>query len=244
MGILWPCTLQIFFVGMGSEAGYKASVRALITREYAEPLASMLASRQVASIHVPCIQLIPTGTPRPTEPCDGAVLITSAAVARFVPNLAAALGDAKVFAVGPRTAASLAAVAVDVAYTGSMGGVEALRQMVQTESSDYWYIGARDPSSGLKIALRAHGVKTWGVYENTVPAGLETALTRASYDIALFSSGSAVRAYVAAVGIPTVPTVMIGSATCAVATSLGVEATTVAAEPTMEAMAHSAARFR
>ena len=217
-------------------------VRALITREYAEPLASMLDRRRVSSIHVPCIRLSPTGVAGPTEHRPDAVLITSAAVARFVPDLADVLGDAKVFAVGPRTASALNEVGVDVEYIGDEGGTEAMEKMLQTVASNHWHIGATQPSLRLKRALREHRVGTWAVYENTVPAGLQEALNRASYDAVVFTSGSAIRAYVAAIGVPKVPTVMIGPATCGVAKSLGIKAVSVAQTPTLESLADAVAR--
>ena len=218
-------------------------MRALITREYAEPLASMLATRRVSSIHVPCIRLVSTGNPCPVD-CFESVLITSAAVVRFVPDVKNIIGSAKVFAVGHRTAASLTSNAVEVTYAGNGGGLEALEYMLAQTSSNQLHIGAKDPSPGLKLALMENRIDSWAVYKNTVPAGLQGELSQCMYDAVVFTSGSAVRAYVDAVGTPTVPTVMLGRSTCSRAEALGVEATAVAREPTLEALVDAVAGIR
>ena len=74
-------------------------MKILITRESAEPLSSMLEEHGLETTHVPCVQLLATGLPAPHGPPPDAVLISSAAVARFLPNLAAVIGNARVVAV-------------------------------------------------------------------------------------------------------------------------------------------------
>ena len=81
-------------------------LRVLITRATAAPMASMLRAAGAVPVHAPLLDLQPTGEPAPPGRPDIA-LITSAATAAAVPDLAQVLGGCRVVAVGLKTAAAL-----------------------------------------------------------------------------------------------------------------------------------------
>ena len=211
-------------------------MKILITRESAEPLSSMLEEHGLETTHVPCVQLLATGLPAPHGPPPDAVLISSAAVVRFLPNLAAVIGNARVVAVGPSTANALVAQSVAVDNVGTQGGREALELLLQEGAVNPWYVGAKEPSEGLAAALRKTNLRRWSVYENVVPPDLSAKLSDESYDIVVFTSGSAVRAYVDAVGVPSVPVIVLGNSTKWVARDQGLTVDAVAENPTMAAL--------
>ena len=211
-------------------------MKVLITREFAEPLASMLEDAGLSSVHVPCVRLLATGLPPPVGPPPDSVLITSAAVVRFVPGLASVIDGARVVAVGPKTAAALRKCSIDVEDVGHRGGKEALVTLQQGPARNPWYIGAKKPSEQLRSALLEHEFKCWSVYENVEPLDLSSALRSKVYDAVVFASGSAVEAYVNTVGVPSVPVVVLGDATRTVASEHGVSVAAMARAPTMEAV--------
>jgi len=188
------------------------------------------------------VELKPTEA-RPPSGAPDAALITSASVARFVPDLAARLGAARVVAVGPQTAGALHKLGVHVDGVGRAGGVEALDLLNPAEGEDAWYVGARAPSAALLKALDEKGFRRWSVYDTVVPVGLKERLRHHPYDMVVFTSGSAVRAYVDAMGAPSVPVAVLGQTTSMEAAALGVKVTRVAAEPTLAALAATVAEM-
>lgn len=210
--------------------------RVLITREHAHPLAAMLKELGHTSVHVPLIELAATNHGRP-KTIPNAVLITSQAVARFVPGLARHIADAKVAAVGEATASSLRNIGLEPHATGSQGGLEALRALIGTVSGPIWYIGAERPSAGLDQALTDAGVERWPVYRNQRPEGYAARLQQAAADAVTFASGSAVDAYADAMGKPTVWTAVLGETTASRAAARGFAVDAVAAEPSLQALA-------
>jgi len=209
-----------------------------MTREQAEPLSGLLKARGLDCVHVPLVALEATGFDAPTPPPDSA-LVTSAAVVRFVPDLVSHLGSARVVAVGQKTAEALIEAGVSVSGVGTSGGVQAL-DLLGVQAEEYaWYVGAEAPSDALEQAMRDTQMVRWAVYRNHVPRDAERRLLDCEYDVVTFASGSAVRAFVSAVGVPTVPTVVLGHSTRIVADSLGVPVTAVAAAPTMLALAQA-----
>ena len=66
----------------------------LITREFEQPLADLLVANGHGVVHVPLVELVATGIERPSV-APHAVLVTSQAVARFVPELAGCIGQAR-----------------------------------------------------------------------------------------------------------------------------------------------------
>ena len=213
-------------------------MRVLITRERAEPLQSMFTNEGLEWIHVPLIALRETGSPPPDGQPDG-VLITSASVCRFVPNLQSILGNAKVVAVGESTAKALTEIGVNVHHVGHGGGLEALELLQSLDVEPGWYVGAKEPSPDLGEALKRCGLTCWPVYQNHAPLGARKALLHANFNVVTFTSGSAVHAFVEAVGVPQVPVVVLGQSTRAVAESLGVQVSATAGEPTMRALVDS-----
>ena len=207
----------------------------LITRERAEPLRSMLADQGHDCDHVPLIALRATAFPPPAGAPDAA-LITSASVSRFVPHLKKILGSAKVVAVGESTATSLSTIGVSVHRVGHGGGLAALELLDELAPTQGWYVGAEEPSEGLGEALKQRSLISWAVYRNEVPGGIEMALRRSNFDAITFTSGSAVHAFVDAVGLPQVPVIVIGQSTRKVAESLGVQVTSSALEPNLASL--------
>ena len=83
----------------------------------------------------------------------------------------------------------------------------------------------------------------WHVYENVVPGGVAEMLSAATFDAVSFTSGSAIRAFVDAVGEPQVPVMVLGKSTRKVAANLGVPVTAVADDPTMPALVDAIFRW-
>lgn len=220
--------------------------RALITTRHAEPLRRSLSTLGLDAVHVALLQTRPTGCPPPGPPPDLA-LVTSATTARCCPALVEALGGAPVVAVGAHTAAALRAAGVQVVAVGAGGGPEAVA-LIRDHAQPWdriWYVGARAPSEPLRAALDAHRppVAHWSVYETVVPSGVGGALSAAGpIDVALFASGSAVRAFVAHARPPWPLVAVIGPRTAADARSAGLPVHAVAAERSLDALAHAAAQ--
>jgi uroporphyrinogen-III synthase len=210
--------------------------RVLITREHAHPLAAMLKELGHTSVHVPLIELAATNH-GPPKTIPKAVLITSQAVARFVPGLAQQIADAKVAVVGEATASALKNLGLESHAIGSQGGLEALRGLLGTVSGPIWYIGAERPSAGLAQALTDAGVERWPVYRNQRPEGYVARLEQATADAVTFASGSAVDAYADALGKPSVRIAVLGESTASRAAAHGFAVDAVAAEPSLRALA-------
>jgi uroporphyrinogen-III synthase len=211
-------------------------VRVLITREQAEPLAGMFRERGLEWAHVPLVALRATQRVSP-EGRPTVALVTSAAVVRFVPRLREYLQGARVVAVGQQTATALQRAGVVIASVGTSGGVDAL-DLLHVKAGDVaWYIGAEAPSAGLDAALELNEIQRWAVYCNDTPSGVKERLASADFDCITFASGSAVRSFVAAVGMPSVPVIVLGRSTRVVAESLGLAVAAMASAPTMSAMA-------
>jgi uroporphyrinogen-III synthase len=173
--------------------------RVLITRERAEPLAGLLRESGLTAVHVALVQLVGTDESPPTGRPD-AVFISSAGVPRFVPDLARHLGGAPVYAVGEQTAEALRDIGVEVAAAGHRGGVAMLESVDLRPNQRVWYVGAVRPSQDMLQALEALPcpVDHWPVYDNVCPRDAQQQLAAAlPVDVVTFSSGSAVRRFVA-----------------------------------------------
>jgi len=216
--------------------------RILITREHAEPLGSLIGEVGHDVVHVPLFTLEGTGAEMPGWRPD-AVLVTSAATARFASGLSMVAAGADVFAVGLATADALAGVGISASSIGSGGGAEALELMLARGYRRCLYVGAAVPSAGLDAALSEARVERWAVYRNQRAPGAESELRNAEFDLVTFTSGSAVEAFVDAVGPPGVPAVVLGPSTRAAADARGVAVAAVASEPTLEALADAVRRL-
>jgi uroporphyrinogen-III synthase len=210
-------------------------VRVLITREQAEPLAGMFRERGLEWAHVPLVALRATERASP-EGRPTVALVTSAAVVRFVPRLAEHLQGARVVAVGQQTATALKRAGVVIESVGTSGGVDALGLLNVKAGDVAWYIGAETPSTGLDAALSLTEIERWPVYCNEAPSGVKERLASVDFDCITFASGSAVRTFVAALGMPSVPVIVLGRSTRVVAESLGLAVAVVASAPTMSAL--------
>lgn len=194
--------------------------RVLITREFAEPLAAVFRGRGHEVVHVPLVSLKATGELPPSD-APSAVLVTSQAVARFVPNLSDHIGSAPVFSVGPATAESLRSIGINPEHVGSTDGLAALDAIDELAKSSAWFVGAAKPSESLAKALYAAGVRCWSVYQNHRPSGYAEQLLEARVDAVAFTSASAIRAYVDVLGVPEVMVIALGERTASAAVECG-----------------------
>jgi len=148
-------------------------------------------------------------------------LVTSQAVARFVPGLADCIGSAPVFAVGKATAESLRSIGIKPHYVGGTDGVAALSVIDGAAKDSVWYVGAAQPSEQLERAMDEAKVSRWSVYRNERPAGYATQLRCSRVDAVTFTSASAIRAYVDVLGVPNVAVIALGERTAEAATACG-----------------------
>ena len=199
----------------------------------------MLTRRGFEVQHVPLVALNGTGASAP-EGIPDEVLVTSAAVARFVPNLAEHISGAKVFAVGPATAGALGEIGVDVFHVGAAGGLASLSQL--RAEGVRWYVGAEEPSSELAKGLEALGVYHWPVYRTSRLDGTAS-LMAIDVDAVCFTSGSAATSFYEAAGTPQCDVFTIGSTTTSVASQLGMSVTSVAKSPTLASLAATVEQF-
>ncbi len=216
--------------------------RVLITRESAEPLARCVRALGHTPVHIPLIELESTGEAPPLG-CPGAVLLTSKATVRFVPNISDIIGQARVFAVGSATAAALRGCGIEPEYVGTSGGIVALHTLLAAAPEEtVWFIGAREPSPQLERGLKDASAVSWHVYRNDRPDGYESTLECCDVDVITFTSASAVRAYVDVLGPPEGPVVVIGETTAAAARDAGARQVEVARDHTMEELALAVSR--
>jgi uroporphyrinogen-III synthase len=160
-------------------------------------------------------------------------------VVRFVPRLCEYLHGARVVAVGQKTAMALTNADVVVDAVGTSGGLQALELLATRADEEAWYIGAEEPSSALDAGLKHAQLERWAVYRNQTPHDSADQLKSSDFDCVTFASGSAVRAFVGALGVPTVPVVVLGRSTRVVAENLGVSVASMASKPTMTALANA-----
>lgn len=194
--------------------------RVLITREFDEPLASAFRNSGHDVLHVPLVSLVATGESAPAGK-PSAVLVTSQAVARFVPDLAEHIGAAPVFSVGKVTAESLKSIGVDPCHVGWTDGVAALAAIDEPTRGTVWFVGAAEPSDTLAKALDEAQAKRWPVYRNERPQGYANKLLSSTVDAVAFTSASAIRAYVDVMGVRDVAVIALGERTAAVAAECG-----------------------
>lgn len=223
-------------------------LRVLITRATAAPMASMIRAAGAVPVHAPLLDLQPTGEPAPPGRPDIA-LITSAATAAAVPDLAQVLGGCRVVAVGLKTAAALEQHGVKVHSMGTAGGAQAVSvvtALLSTGSTaQIWSIGARDLSPQLREALAAAPwpVTHWSVYTNEPPSTAGVVLAAAMpVDVITFASGSAARSYVAHGGDNRPRVAVIGPSTAADAREAGLTVDAIAQRPSLEALVEAAIR--
>jgi uroporphyrinogen-III synthase len=212
--------------------------RVLITREIAEPLRGLLEAAGLQVVHVPLVVLRSTGSRAPISRPDVAV-VSSAAVVRFVPNLAPRLKGVPIAAVGAATAGALEAIGLQATWVGDSGG-EALLGLLPDRSAHLWYIGALQPSIGVRAALDRHAgpVEHWAVYENHTPAGAAEALAEVgATELVVLTSPSAASRYAAMSGATAVPAAVIGEATARAAHEAGLHVCAQPEVPGTEALA-------
>ena len=213
--------------------------RVLITREHAQPLADLLVASGHGVTHVPLVELVATGLPRPSAAPD-AVLMTSQAVARFAPDLADCIRQARTAVVGQATASALRCIGVHTHYVGTAGGLDALAGLEVTPQECVWFIGALHPSPKLAERLDRLGVHRWSVYENRVPVDAKRRLKMAEYDVVTFTSSSAVAAFVNEGGDVHTPAVVLGATTETTARRAGFQRVQCAESHTLAALAAAA----
>ncbi len=214
--------------------------RVLITRESAEPLQGLLEAGGMDVVHVALVELEATGA-LPPEGEPEVVVITSAAVARFLPDLAAHIGAARVAAVGAATAEALAATGLHPHRVGQAGGA-GLIDGLPSSGGPLWYVGATDPSKGVRAALDAYSgpVGRWPVYTNQLPDGAAEALQGAGpVDLVVLTSASAARRYATLVGAEAVPVAVLGDSTEKAACSAGLQVAICAPVPRLSALAEA-----
>ena len=214
--------------------------RILVTREFAEPLRGFLMEHGFEVTHVPLVKLEATHASPPVSVPD-AVIVTSQAVARFVPDLSGHIQGARVVSVGVTTADALLLLGVASKHVGVHGGLDALPLLHLQEGERAWYVGAKEPSEKLLAALDEMGLERWAVYQNTRPPRFERSLLEASFDGVAFTSGSAVRAFVEVRGIPDCPVIALGNSTAQVAEALGLKVTAIAERTSLRKLADAVA---
>jgi uroporphyrinogen-III synthase len=222
------------------------SRRVLITREFAEPLAGMLAAAGLVPVHVPLVVLFPTEVAPPMGVPD-TVVITSAAVARFVPRLPKRLNGARVCAVGKATADALEEIGVVVDLIGDAGGADLIANVRVLPGDNVWYIGAKTPSVGVRRQLSAmpSTVHHWPVYENRCPQGVAEALARAlPVDAITFTSPSAAIRFTACVDgtMLGAKVVSIGHSTSLAVVGAGMTVAAQPETPSLQAMVAAVSR--
>ncbi len=212
----------------------------LITAESAEPLRGMLEAGGVRTVHVPLIALRPTAAP-PPQGTPEVVVITSAAVPRFLPGLSARIGTAQVVAVGEATGAALVSVGVQPERVGHAGGASVIAGLSDTQGM-LWYIGAAEPSAGVLATLEDHigPVARWSVYENRLPVAAAEELMRAGpVDLVTLTSASAAVRYSALAGGSAAPVAVLGQPTAEAALSAGLTIAVQSARPRLSALAEA-----
>ena len=214
------------------------SSRVLITRESAEPLAGLVAAGGAQVVHVPLVQLRPTGVPKPDAVPD-VVVVTSAAVVRFVPDLSARLSGIPVAAVGEATAGALAVLGVHPEWVGESGGADLIAGLPDARAR-LLYVGADVPSEGVLGALDTHQgqVERWGVYSNQLPEGAAAGLAAAGLvSLVALTSPSAARRYAQLAGPTAAPVAAIGDSTADAAREVGLVVQLVPDRPRIDALA-------
>ncbi len=224
-----------------------------MTRHRLAPLGALLASRGLDPVHVPLLVLEPTGDPPPPGRPD-LVLVSSASTAEHCPRLVEAVGDARVVAVGPRTAAALRARGLRVHGVGESDAAEAVdlaqqllagRSVVGGKRPVVWTIGAELSSQRLDDALAAwdQPVARWSVYRRAAPSDATAQLQAAGpVDVAVFTSPSAVQTWAASDPPPARHLLAIGATTEQALRDLGLPVAAVAAKPSFADLADAAAR--
>ncbi len=212
--------------------------RVLLTRADNAGLRALLDG--VAVVAVPLIALRPSGVALPVPAAEDWVVYSSVPGVRFAGRLAES--PARLAAVGPKTAAALAAAHRAPEVVPEHGHAEGLARALgeQVRGRTVWLPGPAGPRSGLREALAARGAdpRELAVYENHLPRGAQADLAAAGpVDLVACASGSAVRHYLAAGGDPAVPVAAIGPSTAAVCRELGLTLAGVADPHTAEGLA-------
>ena len=213
----------------------------LITSEFSQPLAGMMAENGLLTVHVPLVRLLPTGC-QPPPGFPDVVLVSSAAVARFVPDLRDYVSAARVVTVGPATAAALQAAGVRVDDFGDSGGVKAMGLLKARKDDICWYVGAENPSPALSDELDAAGIVRWPVYRS-MACGVARDLQGVEPDVVCFTSGSSVRRYHELFGIPRCRVVVLGGSTGDVARTLGMKVDAMPPKPSLQLLADATAKL-
>jgi len=218
----------------------------MITRAAAAPMDSMIRAAAAVPVHVPLLELLPTGQPPPTG-CPDIALITSATTAGIVPGLAQQLAGSRVVAVGRKTAAALERGGVTVHTVGTAGGAQAVSLVTTLWSAEpagrIWSIGARALSPQLRQALddAPWPFTHWPVYTNAPPSNAGSALAAVMpVDVVTFASGSAARTFAEHGALGGARVVVIGPSTAADVRAAGLTVDAVAAQPSLEALVEAA----
>lgn len=240
-----------------------AGARIVVTRARAQAreLTAALEALGAEVVELPTIRIVPPADPEPLRRAaeeaagfDWIVFTSANAVERFAAALAATGGDerrlrsVRVCAVGPATAAALAArgVRADVvpeefvsdAAAGAMSAVDELR------GRRILLPRARAARAALPEALRAAGgvvVEVEAYATELDGRGAEVVRERLAggeVDVVTFTAGSTVRAFAELVGtaVGRARVATIGPVTSAVARAVGIRVDVEAAEHTIEGL--------
>lgn len=213
-------------------------MRALITREHAEPLATHLSRHGLAPVHLPLLVLCPRPDPPPATPCREC-LVTSASVVRLSARAVAWMADKRVVAVGHATARALHGAGVTVAAVGQGTGQQALELV----SDGAVFIGAAKPAQHVEDTVRQGVLTHWAVYDRRMPEHTpHRARSLPDLSVVTLASPSAARSWARLDVQRAVPTVVIGPTTEAAALDAGLGVVARANRPSLAALAEAAAR--
>ena len=172
-------------------------MRVLVVRaaHQAEATAEALARAGHVPVVSPILSLVPTDVPPPGER-PGALLVTSRNAVAPLARHRGTFRGIPVFAVGPRTAAALAAAGFDDITAASGDGAD-LARMVEAalpRGTRLLHVAGRDrrPEPARSLAAAGHAVDVWEAYAaepvKTLPAEVRTALAAGELDAVLHYS--------------------------------------------------------
>ncbi|HSP78457.1 MAG TPA: uroporphyrinogen-III synthase [Myxococcaceae bacterium] len=242
-------------------------IRVLVTRprERAEELCFLLEDEGAEVLHVPLLELRPPEDPRPLKAAaEGihrykwVVFASPSAVEALMEALREAgtmerLGQARLAAVGPRTARTVEGYGLQVAAEPPEGTGVALYESMHAalEPEDEVLLpAAEEGRRELEDALREHGARVSRVTAyRSVPAPLPpealALLESSPPDVALFASPRTAEAFLEEVGrerLGQARLVAIGPTTEAALARLGLPVAAVAERPTPEALVEATVR--
>ncbi|MCB0322657.1 MAG: uroporphyrinogen-III synthase [Bdellovibrionales bacterium] len=225
-------------------------------RGQAALLTSLLKERAFQVLEFPCVEIVPTLTPdelqalvRPLKPSDWIFFTSANAVT--IALQAGSLGNAKVAAIGRKTAAALRDRGGSVDFVATEANSEALAAQFlaavdATGSLTAMLLRGRIASSSLPDALAQAGVtvRSAAIYDSVCPSPAAELLAQvkgrlAEFDSILLTSSEAVRNLERLLGpgsLVGIRAAVIGAKTAATATALGMELSVVAPEASIESL--------